>query len=72
MMRKPMISLLGLLGLLSVFNLIGLAVSLSQSSRAATGGMKYEDLIRDPEFTRAVRSIAQDCKVNVDLAVLKC
>jgi hypothetical protein len=42
------------------------------SAGAAVRGMKYEELMRDPDFTRAVRSIAQECKVNVDLGALKC
>ena len=34
--------------------------------------MSYQELVRDPDFTRAVKSIAQDCKVNVDIAKLVC
>jgi hypothetical protein len=30
------------------------------------------DLLRDPDFTRAVKMIAEQCSVNVDLAKLKC
>jgi len=41
-------------------------------SRAAVGGMSYQDLMRDPDFTRAVKSIAEQCSVNVDIARLKC
>ena len=33
---------------------------------------RYEDLMRDPDFTRAVKSIAQECKVNVGVAKLLC
>jgi len=62
----------GLLGLLSLFNPIALVLTNSQSSKAAVEGMKYEDLMRDPDFTRAVKSIAQQCKVNVDVAALQC
>jgi hypothetical protein len=32
--------------------------------------LPYQDLVQDPDFTRAVKSIAQDCKVNVDIAKL--
>jgi hypothetical protein len=63
---------LGLLSLLSGLNAIALIINLSQPSRAAVGGMSYEDLMRDPDFTRAVKTIAQDCKVNVDIAKLVC
>jgi hypothetical protein len=60
-----------LLGLLSLFNL-ALIFNTSQSPRAAVGGMNYEALMRDSDFTRAVKSIAQECSVNVDVAKLKC
>jgi len=64
--------LLSLLCLLSALNLIALILNLSQVSRAAVGGMSYQDLLRDPDFTRAVKSIAEQCTVNVDIARLKC
>ncbi|WP_407174898.1 hypothetical protein [Bradyrhizobium sp. STM 3562] len=62
-------SFLCLLGALNAFALI---VNLSQPSRAAVRGMNYQNLIHDPDFTRAVKSIAEQCSVNVDLAKLKC
>ena len=49
-----------------------LVLNLSQVSRAAVGGMNYQDLLRDHDFTRAVKSIAEQCTVNVDIARLKC
>jgi hypothetical protein len=57
---------------LSALNLVALAVNLSQPSRAAVPGMSYQDLLRDPDFTRAVKTIAEQCNVNVELAKLKC
>ena len=39
---------------------------------AAVRGMSYQDLLRDPDFTRAVKTIAEQCSVNVDIAKLKC
>jgi hypothetical protein len=64
--------LVALLCLLSALNLFALIINNSPPSRAAVGGMSYQDLVRDPDFTRAVKSIAEQCKVNVDLATLKC
>jgi len=61
-----------LLNLLSALNVIALVLNLSQVSRAAVGGMSYQDLLRDPDFTRAIKSIAERCTVNVDIARLKC
>ena len=48
--------LMTLLFLLSALNVIALVLNLSQVSRAAVGGMNYQDLLRDPDFTRAVKS----------------
>lgn len=44
----------------------------SQPSKAPVRGMSYQDLLRDPDFTRAVKTIAEQCSVNVDIAKLKC
>jgi hypothetical protein len=63
---------LALLCLLSALNAIALIVNLSQPTRAAVGGMSYQELVRDPDFTSAVKSIAQNCNVNVDTGKLVC
>ena len=68
----PIVLALLCLLLISGLNAIALIVNLSQPSRAAVGGLSYQELVRDPDFTRAVKSIAQDCKVNVDIAKLVC
>jgi len=34
--------------------------------------MSYQELTNDADFTRAVKAIAQECKVNIDLAKLTC
>ena len=58
--------------LLSALNAVALVLNLSQPSKAAIRGMSYQDLLRDPDFTRAVKTIAEQCSVNVDIAKLKC
>jgi hypothetical protein len=58
--------------LLSALNVAALVLNLSWPARAAVRGMSYQDLMRDPDFTRAVRTIAEQCTVNVDIAKLKC
>jgi hypothetical protein len=58
--------------LLTVLNVMALSVNFSQQSRAAPGGMSYQQLMSDPDFIRAVQSIAEACTVNVDTAKLKC
>jgi hypothetical protein len=67
-----MTGLLSLLCLLTALNLSGMVLNLSVPARAAIAGMSYQELVRDPDFTRAVISIVQKCKVNVDLAKLDC
>lgn len=56
----------------SALNLAALVVNLSLPSRAAAGSLSYQDLVDDSNFTRAVKSIAESCAVNVDLGKLKC
>jgi hypothetical protein len=34
--------------------------------------MSYQDLLCGPDLTRAVKTIAEQCSVNVDIAELKC
>jgi hypothetical protein len=58
--------------LLSALNAVALVLNLSQPSMAAVRRMSYQDLLRDPDFTRAVKTIAEQCSVNVDLGKLKC
>lgn len=71
MSHRSRIVLTTLLWLLAL-NSVALVVNLSQPSSAAVRGMSYQDLLRDPNFTRAVKTIAEQCSVNVDLAKLKC
>ena len=72
MSRRAVTVLMTLLCLLSALNAIALVVNMSPPSRAAVGGTRYEDLMRDQDFTREVKSIAQECRVNVDIAKLMC
>jgi hypothetical protein len=63
-------AIFAILSLLSALNVIALAINVSLPSKAAVGGMSSQDLMRDPDFTRAVKSIAQECAVNIDVAKL--
>jgi hypothetical protein len=58
--------------ILLLLNILTLGANFFQQSRAATGGMSYQQLMSDPHFVRAVKSIAEACAVNVDIAKLKC
>ncbi|WFU75542.1 hypothetical protein [Bradyrhizobium sp. CB2312] len=63
---------IALLCSLSAVNLVVLAVNLSAPSKAAVKGASYQELLRDADFARAVKTIAEQCKVNVELAKLMC
>jgi hypothetical protein len=71
MSRRTMVILIALC-LLSALNAAALVLNLSEPARAAVRGMSYQDLLRDPDFTRAVKTIAEQCSVNVDIAKLRC
>jgi hypothetical protein len=57
---------------LTALNAVVLTINVSVPVRAAVGGKTYNDLISDPDFTRAVQSIVQKCRVNVDIATVVC
>jgi hypothetical protein len=61
-----------MLRVMCALNVIALVVNVSLPSRAAVGGMNSEQLVRDPDFARALQSIAEACAVNIDLGKLKC
>jgi len=68
MSRSAMMILVGLTAL----NAVALTINVSLPLRAAVGGKTYEDLVADPDFTRAVQSVVQKCRVNVDIATVVC
>jgi hypothetical protein len=64
--------MIAMLSLFTVLNVMALSINFSYQSRAAIGGMSYQQLMGDPDFIHAVKSIAEACTVNVDIAKLKC
>jgi len=65
---SPKISVaLAIAGLLTALNLGVLVIGISAPSKAANGG-----LANDPDFARAVKSIIEQCNVNVDIVKIKC
>jgi len=60
------------LGFLTAFNATALVIDVSLPTKAAIGGKSYEELVGDPDFTRAVQSVVKKCKVNVDIAKVEC
>ena len=61
-----------LMCLLTALNVGIVMFNTSAPSRAAVGGMTYQELVNDPDFVRAVKVVASTCNVNVDVATLKC
>ena len=49
-------------------NAAGLLLDLSSAPPTAATRMSYQNLLRDPDFGRAVKTIAKQCSVNVKLA----
>lgn len=60
------------LGMLTIFNIAAMVLNTPPPSHAAVAGMKYPQLLNDPDFSRAVKSLVEHCKVDVDLGTLKC
>jgi hypothetical protein len=55
---------------LTALNITVLVISLSLTSKAATPS--YQEMINDPSFTRAVQTIVEQCRVNVDIGRVQC
>ena len=49
-------------------NDVELRLDLSPAPPTAASRMSYQNLLRDPDFGRAVKTIAKQCSVNVKLA----
>jgi hypothetical protein len=58
--------------LLLALNLVVMALNLASPSRAAVAGMRAHQLEDDPDFVRAVHSVVEHCRVNVDTARVEC
>jgi hypothetical protein len=71
-MSRKTATALTFLGLLTALNVGILLFNTAQPSRAAVGGMRAQDLLKDPDFTNAVKAVAGKCKVNIELAKLMC
>ena len=72
MLSRTIIVLMTVACLLSAVNAVTLLMNFSAPAKAAVGGMKYQNLLNDRDFTRAVKTIAEQCDVNVDLAKVIC
>ena len=57
---------------LTAINFTVLVMNVSPAARAAVAGAGYKELMSDADFTRAVKSVVEACRVNVDLARVTC
>ena len=67
MSHKAMIATLFLM---TALNTTSLVMNFSLPSKAANPS--YQELINDPNFTRAVTTIIERCRVNVDIGRVQC
>ena len=72
MNRKTGITILVVGVLLTALNAGILVLQLSLPSKAAVAGMNHQALSGDTDFKRAVQSVVEACRVNVDLAKVQC
>ena len=72
MFRTTAITILLIGCLLTAINAGVLILQLSGSSKAAVAGMNAQSLAGDADFKRAVQDIVEACRVNVDIARVKC
>jgi hypothetical protein len=57
---------------LTAINVAVLALNVAPAALGALAGAGYKELINDPDFTHAVKSVVEACEVNVDLARVIC
>lgn len=72
MLRTTAITILLIGCLLTAINAGVLILQLSGSSKAAVAGMNAQSLASDADFKRAVQDVVEACRVNVDIAKVKC
>jgi hypothetical protein len=72
MSRKTGVTILLLIYLATALNVGILIVNVSLPSEAAVAGLHYRELSRDPDFKRAVQIVVQACRLNLNVADIRC
>jgi hypothetical protein len=72
MLRKTGVTMLALICLATALNVGILILNVSMPSEAAVAGLHYRGLLRDPDFRRAVQVVVEACRVNLNLADIRC
>jgi hypothetical protein len=57
---------------LLAINVVVMVLNFTSPSSAAVASLRAHQFENDPEFVRAVRSIVQKCRVDVDLGAVSC
>ena len=57
---------------LTAINVGVLVLNVAPAARGALAGAGYKELINDPGFRHAVKSVVEACQVNVDLGRVIC
>ena len=63
-------AMIATLFLVTALNTTALVINFSLPSKAAVPN--YEELINDPNFKRAVTTVIEQCRVNVDIGRVQC
>jgi hypothetical protein len=56
----------------TALNVAILILNLSLTSQAAVSGMDYKALASDEDFKKAVQTVIEACRVNVDIGKVRC
>ena len=72
MSRKNGVTILVLICFATSLSIGILIVNVSLPSEAAVAGLHYRGLSRDPDFRRAVQAVVEACRVNLNLADIRC
>jgi len=72
MSRKTGVTILVPICLATALNVGILILNVSLPSEAAVAGLHYRDLSRDPDLRRAVQAVVEACRVNLNLADIRC
>jgi glucose uptake protein GlcU len=72
MLQVRRFALLIFVVVVTAFNVTILVLNLALPIRAAVGGLDYQALVADSDFKKAVQSIVETCRVNVDVGKVRC
>jgi hypothetical protein len=72
MSRNTVVTMLSMICLATALNVGLLMFNISLPSEAAVASLRYKGLSHDPDFRRAVQDVVEACRVNLNLADIRC